>query len=278
MQLTQTEPGGTYPCRRPMRILVVADLGSKAPWYGWLQAQAYRFGLVAISGDLLDVFSRLPLPAQVANTSAFLTTLAGHVPVAVCSGNHDSVWEFVVQGQEFRPSWLSRVASVASLLADGQTQSVEDRVVVTALGYLATLEQKNRWMAEGARLRSQTGLPWLVLHHHPPATDERIGHEEYCAGLLAAEFQPELWCSGRLYGQHSTKGFMWFQRFGSTSVLNAAQLVPAGRVNEAPFPTHIVVDLEAGLASWHRPGAALASVPVEIRYQSDIHHGKNFGA
>ncbi|MDX6462817.1 MAG: hypothetical protein QOE55_6514 [Acidobacteriaceae bacterium] len=32
-----------------------------------------------------------------------------------------------------------------------------------------TEHQKRPWLMEGNRLRIQTGLPWLVLHHYPPA-------------------------------------------------------------------------------------------------------------
>ena len=41
-----------------MKILLLADLHSIAPWYRWVSAEAQHFDLVYIAGDLIDMFRR----------------------------------------------------------------------------------------------------------------------------------------------------------------------------------------------------------------------------
>ncbi len=40
-----------------MEILLCADLHSNGAWYEWLVDQADSFDVVAVSGDLLDIFA-----------------------------------------------------------------------------------------------------------------------------------------------------------------------------------------------------------------------------
>jgi hypothetical protein len=126
-----------------------------------------------------------------------------------------------------------RDRAIGSLLSDGRTCIIKDQLVVTTLSYLSTELQKRPWLIKGNRLRTQTGLPWLVVQHYPPALYQSAGPEELSAGKLAREFEPTFWLSGRFYGEPYQKEFVWFQRINRTIVLNAAQYPTADRMGES---------------------------------------------
>ena len=104
-----------------------------------------------------------------------------------------------------------RDRAIGSLLSDGRICIIKDQLVVTTLSYLSTELQKRPWLIKGNRLRTQTGLPWLVVHHYPPALYQSAGPEELSAGKLAREFEPTFWLSGRFYEEPYQKEFVWFQ-------------------------------------------------------------------
>jgi hypothetical protein len=204
--------------------------------------------VVAIVGDLLDVFHPLAARAQITRARARLESLAGKAYVVVCSSNHDSLDLPVVPPRGPVPGWMAGLDEIGSLLSDGRTGIIKDQLVVTTLSYLSTENQKRRWLTEGKGLRTQTGLPWLVLHHYPPALYQSDGPEELSAGKLAREFEPTFWLSGRFYEEPYHKELVWFRRMNRTIALNAAQYPMADRMAESPLPSHIILDLTKGSA------------------------------
>jgi hypothetical protein len=108
-------------------------------------------------------------------------------------------------------------------------------------------------LIEGNRLRTETGLPWLVLHHYPPAPYRGAEPEELSAGKLAREFEPTFWVSGRFYEEPYQKEFVWFQRINRTIVLNAAQYPIVDRIAESLLPGDIILDLTKGSATRYSP-------------------------
>lgn len=149
-----------------MKALLIADLHNRRDWYRWLITQAEEYDLICIAGDLLDAFGldeqgqidylrREWLPGMVATGT----------PVALSSGNHD----------HSMISWLDYVTKPGLVVGDGNTQllrlaSGED-LVVTTCPYYRTFNIRDSVMIalweEGARLRDETQVPWLVLHHEP---------------------------------------------------------------------------------------------------------------
>jgi len=146
-----------------------------------------------------------------------------------------------------------RDRAIGSLLSDGRICIIKDQLVVTTLSYLSTELQKRPWLIKGNRLRTQTGLPWLVVHHYPPALYQSAGPEELSAGKLAREFEPTFWLSGRFYEEPYQKEFVWFQRINRTIVLNAAQYPTTDRMAESPLPSYIILDLTKGSATRYSP-------------------------
>lgn len=233
-----------------MRVLLTADLRYQPSWFKWLDTQAVHYEAVAISGDLLDVFYKAPLKRQVQRTTAWLRSLATKSSVALCSGNHDTIDTPLERALGPMPAWLAQLEAVMTV--DGESAVIRDQVVVTSLSFIATAAQKRPSLAAGQRLRDEKGLPWIVLHHHPPSWREGIGHEELIAGRLLSEFSPTFWVSGRIYGQEPfLKKRGWIQRMGNSLVLNTPQLAAGQNLFEAPFPNHVILDLSARQLTWH---------------------------
>jgi predicted MPP superfamily phosphohydrolase len=55
-----------------MRILHVTDLHADSLWFDWVANHCGRYDLLAISGDLLDAFSKVPLVEQVHAVQAII--------------------------------------------------------------------------------------------------------------------------------------------------------------------------------------------------------------
>jgi hypothetical protein len=195
--------------------------------------------------------------AQTIKARTHLESLAGKAYVVVCSSNHDSLDLPVPLPRGPVPNWMAGLDEIGSLLSDGRTCIIKDQLVVTTLSYLATEHQKRPWLIEGNRLRTQSGLPWLVLHHYPPAPYQSAGSEELSAGKLAREFEPTFWLSGRFYEEPYQKEFVWFQRINRTIVLNAAQYPMVDRMAESPLPSYIILDLTKGSATRYSPSLNL---------------------
>ena len=233
-----------------MRLLLTSELRYRLPWFKWLEAQAVHYDAIAICGDLLDVFHKEPLKRQVQRTTRWLRTLTEKTSVILCSGNHDTVDIPLERSSGAIPGWLAGLDSIITV--DGNTAVVRDRLVITSVGFIATSDQKRPILAAADRTREEKGVPWIVLHHHPPAFHLGIGPEELTAGRLLKQFSPDFWASGRLYGQQPfLKRRGWFQRMDSSIVLNTPQLCVGQELSEAPFPNHIVLDLTARKLSWY---------------------------
>jgi hypothetical protein len=138
------------------------------------------------------------------------------------------------------------------ITVDGTTAVIRDRIVVTSLSFVATSDQKRPVLAAGHRIREEKRLPWIVLHHHPPAFHLGIGPEEVTAGRLLKQFSPDFWASGRLYGQQPfSERRGWVQRVDNSIVLNTPQQYIGQELLEGPFPNHAVLDLTARQLTWH---------------------------
>jgi hypothetical protein len=259
-----------------MRLLLIAGLRHNLNWFKWVERHAVEFDVVAIVGDLLDVFHPLAARAQIIRARSHLESLAGKAYVVVCSGNHDSLDLPAAPPRGPVPGWMAGLDEIGSLLSDGRTGVIKDQLVVTTLSYLSTEQQKRRWLVEGDRLRTQTGLPWLLLHHYPPAIYQGDGPEELSAGKLVREFEPTFWLSGRFYEEPYHKEFVWVQRINRTIALNAAQYPMVDQTSESPLPSHIILDMTKGSVVRCSPSlnrieeAALGEVDAPSRCETEL--------
>jgi predicted phosphodiesterase len=255
-----------------MKILHLSDLHLNRAWLEWAGQQAPHYDLVCVSGDLLDMFSRqAPLYGMVV-----IKKWADEFPgrLALCSGNHDGNDPAMTPPAHLLPRlgvkdrrhaeklmlqerWMDALAR-AEVITDGRSELLpisENRVVVTTIPYdfTAVLWHEDLWRA-GARLRRESGAPWIVLHHEPP-TDTKVGGPFGNSGLpyLVEKYQPNFLLSGHIHLQPYCGDFA--ERLGGTWCFNPGAPDEIG-TTAAAEPNHIVIDTVESTATWHFTNAA----------------------
>jgi Calcineurin-like phosphoesterase len=123
------------------------------------------------------------------------------------------------------------------------TEVVND-LIVTTVPYHCSKEQKSVWLDRGSTIRRQRGSPWLVLHHVPPKTYPGSTAAECEAAELLQIYRPEYFISGHSHQFPYFAGSSWAQSINGVHVLVPGQLLAA------PFPNHIVQNMESGELSW----------------------------
>jgi hypothetical protein len=222
-----------------VRLLLTADLHFKENWYRWLIEHQADFGLICMAGDLLDMFSPVPLLDQIEIVSLRLRALADKSAVAVSSGNHDAV----PPASDPTWYWFNDLTS-SNILTDGQSRRFGD-ILVTSVPWQVS-ESSARAILEAARKESPQFNKWLLLVHD-------VGRLEDAANLvrkLIIEFAPNYVITGHSHTLPYTRG-SWFQIFHKTIIFTPGQLMTA------PWPNHVLLDLSSGKAEWQTSARAV---------------------
>ena len=257
-----------------MRILLTSDLHLVRPWFDWAAEQAPCYDLVCVSGDLLDAF----LPGGLLKQEMAVHRWASgfRSPLAISSGNHDANAPEIIPAARglphlapddrhlaesliLRERWMDAL-SRPGVVTDNRSEVLETasgRIVITTIPYDYTgfAHRKDLWRS-GASLRQQTGAPWLVLHHEPPA-DTDVGGSHGHTGLpsMVARYHPDYVLSGHIHHRPYVGSFVC--RIRSTWCFNPG--VPeAAEVTKAVVPNHIVLDTSAATAVWHATMSSMA--------------------
>jgi Calcineurin-like phosphoesterase len=178
-----------------MRLLLTADLHFRLHWFRWLIEQAPDFDLVCIAGDLLDMFKSETRIEQSREIRSLIRLLADVVPVAVCSGNHDNAGRLVSHDRASVYGWFIELGAHPNIITDGSTQKLEN-LIVTAIPYHCSRQEKSIWLDRGSTTRRQTGMPWIVLHHVPAKNGLGVSGEEVEAAELLATYRPDYFVWG----------------------------------------------------------------------------------
>lgn len=216
-----------------VKILLIADLHSRRHWYHWLVENAPQHDLVAVAGDLLDMFER-DEGGQIdfLREQWFPAMVATGVPLAISSGNHD--------GSAIM--WLSYIDRHGMVVGDGSTQLITvksgERLIITTCPYYRSFQKDDPVMIDlwekGAALRDSEKAPWLVLHHEPPA------------GFVPPETFTMHWLNLRLreYGPDFVSCGHFHEGGDSTfrQKVESAWCFNAGQQLYAPVPNHIILD------------------------------------
>jgi len=221
-----------------MKLFLTADLHDNRSWLEWLVDQAHNYDLICIAGDLLDMFA--------ADEGGQIDHLRGNwlpkmiatgVPLAVCSGNHD-------HGMN---AWLNYIDVPGKVVGDGSTQLLSlsgEQLIVTTCPYYRTFDMRDSVMIElwehGARLRTETQSPWLVLHHEPPAQICPAGYTAtHWLSLRLRTYRPDYVSCGHLhvFGPDFAFG------------VHGAWCLNSGQRSDAPRPNYIILDLSAKIAT-----------------------------
>ena len=180
---------------RSMRLLLTTDLQFRLLWFRWLIEQAPDFDLICIAGDLLDMFKSETRIEQAREVRTLIRELADLVPVAVCPGNHDNAGRLVSHDRASVYEWFIDLGTHPNIITDGSTRKLEN-LIVTAIPYHCSRQEKSIWLDRGSTIRRQTGMPWIVLHHVPAKNGLGDSGEELEASELLAAYRPGYFVSG----------------------------------------------------------------------------------
>jgi Icc-related predicted phosphoesterase len=227
-----------------VRLLAVTDLHYRLPHYDWLVQQAAEADVVSISGDLLDIVTPVPVEAQAAVVSQYLSRLAAATRLVASSGNHDL--DGPGGNGEQEAGWLRRL-DVPGLHTDGTSLDLDD-VRLTVSGWWDGPQSE---AAVGAQLEAAAvGRPsrWIWVYHSPPAGTRLCfdGRREFPDASLAAwigRFEPDVVLCGHIHQAPWVPGGGWWDRLGGTLVINPGKQI--GKV-----PPHVWLDTSAGTARW----------------------------
>lgn len=227
-----------------MRLLFVADLHYSLKQFDWLLAEAPKFDVVSIGGDLLDLSSQLDFGVQIAVVEKYLQKLQEKTLLLVSSGNHDG--DGRNEADESVALWLDE-AKAERLIVDNGSVVVGDVLITVCPWWDGPL---SRGRLEEFLVR-ESGKPrrrWIWVHHAPSAgsptswTGKADAGDEYLRGWIE-RFQPDMVLCGHIHGSPFYERGSWVDQIGTTWVFNPGRQLGS-------FPSHIRLDLEAQTAEW----------------------------
>ena len=142
-----------------------------------------------------------------------------------------------------KAAFFARLRDHPKITTDGSTQVI-DKLIVTTVPYHSSSSEKSIWLDRGRSIRMQRGGQWLLLHHVPPSFGMEVSGEEREATEVLTEYQPDYFLAGHIH-QFPYLG-------GNAPVKRIERTIDcAGPALEcAPFPSHVMLDTQAGLILW----------------------------
>jgi Icc-related predicted phosphoesterase len=228
-----------------MKMLFVADLHYTLKQLDWLVANAGRFDLVVIGGDLLDIGSALDFDVQIVVVEKYLHRIRRSAPLLVSSGNHDG--DSRNAADEIFAEWLLQNRA-EGLFVDGESVLLGDTRVTACPwwnGPVSRAELENLLARESA---NNVGR-WIWSHHEPPEgarvswSGKKLLGDRFLREWID-RFAPDLVLSGHIHHApfYSPEG-SWIDRIGKTWVFNPGRQPGA-------FPTYITLDFKDSVAEW----------------------------
>ncbi|MEO5957768.1 MAG: metallophosphoesterase [Opitutaceae bacterium] len=227
-----------------MRLLFVADLHYALKQFDWLVANAERFDLVVIGGDLLDLASALDSDVQILVVEKYLERIRQKTRLLVSSGNHDG--DSRSAADESVAHWLQE-SRAPGMAVDGDSLEI-DGTLVTVCPWWDGPASRAEIEAQLARDAAKPHDKWIWIHHAPPAgsrvcwTGRKSIGDEYLRGWIE-RFVPDVVLSGHIHNSPFYADGSWIDRIGKTWVFNPGKQL-------GPAPTCIVLDLEKMVAEW----------------------------
>ncbi len=258
-----------------MRILVLGDLHSRSKWFSWLYWKISEFDLIAIPGDMLDIFQGNFDGQKQFVVKWFEIARERGKPLAWCSGNHEVTrWsraEPDVEESFCWTDWLRFDSIVGDLETKAYTSAEGEPFLVTCLPHCEL--QTDAWvgavekvLAYASRERLRLGCPWMILSHEPPSwttvatTGNGLQGNDFLRQWIL-DFDPDFVFSGHLHQSPFLSRF--WDRIGRTFCINP------GHVSNASFPTHVVIDTGTGIAVFHSKRSRLGNLrPFSTRQES----------
>lgn len=272
-----------------MKVLLTSDLHNVGRWYGWLLSQSPRFDLIAIAGDMFDMFAPCGLLPQILAFDGFVQRLrANGCALAFCTGNHDhtEVWDAERVLQVLRASDIAQARATEILAATAWydafafpggrmpavvaankvsilTFSNGERLLVSTHPFAFDedfADWSEKLWGQAAALRAKEKTPWLALHHEPVAETKVGGFDgSYHLRHLVEEAHPDYVASGHLHRRPYARNGDWADRLGPAWCFNAGTSDP----RTAHAPNHIIIDTGCNSATWVASHDILTAAKVE---------------
>jgi Icc-related predicted phosphoesterase len=228
-----------------VRLLLVSDVHYRLKQYDWVYRAAEDVDVVVVAGDLLDIRSAVPIPAQAAAIGATIGRIAARTPVLASSGNHDL--DQRDEAGEKSARWLSALRA-PGLHVDGESPVLDG----TLFSICPWWDGPAGRAALDARLRLDAGQAvhqrWAWVYHSPPAGsplawDGRRAFGDSDLAEWIERFAPSFVLTGHIHTAPFVADGGWADRIGNTWVFNAGQ-------QPGPVPAHVLLDTDAGVATW----------------------------
>ena len=194
-------------------------------------------------------------------------------PLTVSSGNHDANTEggnFETDALELIPvgkrervirlltaqHWMDCLER-PGLVTDGRTNAMKTPrgiLVVTTIPFdFGSGGDRDALWRDGTLKRKSLRVPWLLLHHEPPA-DTKVGGQMGDPSLFfkIQEHRPNFVVSGHMHDQPYRGSFA--DNIEGTWCFNPGY-PSATPVKRAKIPNHIVLDLSDSTATWYATGS-----------------------
>jgi Icc-related predicted phosphoesterase len=227
-----------------MRTLLVSDLHYTLKQFDWVDRVAGDFGMVVIAGDHLDISSAVTLDAQIVVLLKYFRRLQDKTRVVVSSGNHD-LNARNADGEKVA-RWMSRVRELG-VPGDGDFFEL-DGSSVTVCPWWDGPQTRAAVAAQLERDAQKRGVRWTWIYHAPPdesptswAGERHYGDADLKAWIRA--YRPDVVFTGHIHQSPFRKGGSWVDRIDGTWVFNAGRQI-------GPVPAHVIVDTDAGDATW----------------------------
>lgn len=206
------------------KLIHFSDLHAIDRHYEFVIRESQKYDLVCISGDLLDLNEHKFPGNQLNRVISYLKKI--HVPLALCSGNHDSAADS--NPRLFQAQWLRDLKS-ENIYVDGDTFAFGGHTF-----------RCHPW--QGRQMRADANDIWLI-HAPPDRTKTSIVRGGICFGdqLFGDQCRtsegPKLALCGHIH-----EAISWRDTLGRTVILNPLVLAGAAR------PNYNIVDLDHGVA------------------------------
>ena len=261
-----------------MKLLIVADFHFRKDWFVWLSKR--KVDLVLMAGDMLNGFDESGILHQMIEFEKWCKTFP--LPLAICSGNHDAnspdgAWgqademaELDYEQREMAGKMMTASRWMDVVERDGVVTDSRSNVMITKSGQVVVTSipfdfgydrtNPDQLWRTGAELRKRLRLPWIVLHHDPPA-DTAVGGRNGDPHLFyqIQSYRPDFVVSGHAHAQPYHGDFI--DRLDDTWCLNPGR--PRDSQCEGDIiPNHIVLDLKARTALWYATPAT-GKTPIQ---------------
>ncbi len=227
-----------------MRMLFVADLHYALKQFDWLIANASKYDLVVIGGDLLELASPLDIDVQIVVIEKYFERLRQATRLIVSSGNHDGNHRNA--GNESVARWLGE-AKTTQLFVDGDAVELDDIFITVCPwwdGPLSRAELEGQLARDAVKRKGK----WIWIHHAPPDrtrvswTGRQHGGDEFLVEWIK-RYEPDLVLSGHIHNAPFYADGSWIDRLGKTWIFNPGRQI-------GPSPCFLSIDLSTMTVSW----------------------------